>query len=586
MRASPKGAAPACPAGPLRDVKTGIGRRARLRGIVPTTVPPDPFAAALRDALARGEGPAGTDGGGAGQAEVPIIATHLSWVLLAGAFAFKLKRPVRLPFVDFTTPEARRAACDEELRVNRRLAPGLYLDVVPVFGTRAAPRWRGAPGEAPIDHAVRMRRFDDDALLSRRLAAGRLAADDIDRLAARLGAFHRDAPARRDALVPPERTAAALVAQVLAGPDGAPLADARSTRLRDWARAESLRLAPRFREREAAGAVRDGHGDLHLENLVASGGDVTAFDAIEFDAGLRRIDVIADLAFATMDLAARGRRDLAFRLLDRWLAFTGEFDGLRVLRFHEVCRALVRALAARLAPERAAGGPDYLAHALGLVDGAAPRLALMHGFSGSGKSVLAGALVERWGAVRVRADVERKRLAGLAAGASSAAAGLSLYVAASTARTYARLLDAARAGLDGGYPVIVDATFLRRAARDAFRAEAAARGVPFVVLDCVADADTLRERVARRARQGGDASEADLAVLERQMRESIPFDEDERADVRTVDTTRPGVRSLRDLTPRVRAADSRGRGQVPERPDPGVPDDFDDADAARNPRAR
>jgi hypothetical protein len=532
--------------GPLRDIKAASGRRGRLDGIVPPASLPDPFVAALRGALAAGSGPADAPGIASARApgqQVALVATHLSWVLLAGPYAFKLKRPVRLPFVDFTTPEARHAACLEELRVNRRLAPALYLDVVPVFGTRAAPRWQDAGGEAAIDHAVRMRRFDDDALLSRRLAAGRLGGDDIDRLAARLGAFHRDAPACREAVVPPERTAASLAAQVLAAPDGAsagtPAEDARARRLRGWLAAESQRLAPCFRAREAAGAVRDGHGDLHLENLVAIGDDVTAFDAIEFDAGLRRIDVMADLAFATMDLAARGRRDLAFRLLDRWLAVTGDHAGLRVLRFHEVCRALVRALAARLAPERARGGPDYLAHALALTDAAAPRLVLMHGLPGSGKSVLAGALVEQVGAVRVRADVERKRLAGLGETASSRAAGRSLYDEETSRRTYARLLDAARAGLDGGWTVIADATFQRRADRDAFRAEAAARGVPFVVLDCVADEGTLRERVARRAQAGGDASEADLDVLERRRRDTVPPGDDERADIRTIDTTRP-----------------------------------------------
>ena len=482
---------------------------------------PDPFVCALREQL-----------GAASGGPVALHETHLSWVLLAGDGAWKLKRPVRLPFVDFSTPALRHAACLEELRLNRRLAPGLYLDVVPIHGDRAAPRWQG--GGPVIDHAVHMRRFADDALLGARVAAGTLSRAQVDRLAARLAAFHRDAERCGAAgLVPPERTAADLAAQVLAADDP------RTRALRRWLLDEAARLAPRFREREAGGAVRDGHGDLHLDNLVVVGDDVTAFDALEFDPGLRRIDIVADLAFATMDLGARGRPDLAARLLDGWLAGTGDFEGLRVMRFHEVCRALVRALVRRLSPAGGpAAAPDYLEVARGLARTAdTPRLLLMHGLSGSGKSRLASALLERAGAVRVRSDVERKRLAGLAADASSRAAGLALYDAASTRRTYAALLDAARAALDGGRPVIVDATCLRRDQRDPFRDEARARAVPFAVLACEAPHALLRERVARRALEGRDASEADLAVLDAQCRDAEAFDADELADVWRIDTS-------------------------------------------------
>ena len=464
------------------------------------------------------------------------IDTHVSWVLLDGEHAWKIKKPVRLGFLDFSRIDVRRRCCEEELRLNRRLAPSIYLDVLPVRGSVASPLLAGAPdrdgqrdGEA-IEYVLRMKQFAPGSLLSERLAAGRLLPDTIDRLARRLADFQAAAP---QAPADSDFGSAALVRATTTGVLDGIASQAQAPRaegLRDWCESRATDLASCFESRKARGRVREGHGDLHLSNLVVLEDEVTAFDCIEFDPGLRWIDVVCDIAFITMDLRAHGRRDLAFRFLDRWLEAGGDHGGLAVLRYYEVYRALVRALVAGIrraqddAPSRATGAsgpghePDYLGAAQDLARECGSRLLITHGLSGSGKSFVSAQLLEQAGAIRLRSDVERKRLFGLAAlERSEPHARDTVYGPDATRRTYAQLRDAARIALQAGYPVIVDAAFLRAAERDDFRALARELRVPFGILDCRAEPALLRERVRARSARGDDASEADIAVLERQL---------------------------------------------------------------------
>jgi aminoglycoside phosphotransferase family enzyme/predicted kinase len=471
---------------------------------------------------------------------VALKETHISWLLLTDRLAFKLKKPVRLPFLDFGTPSLRRHFCEEEIRLNRRLSHSLYRGLVAVRGTRAAP---AIGGDGPfIDTLVCMRRFPDDAVLSERLVARRLLPWHVERLASRIADFHEAAQrigtdTGRDAVARAVAPVEAVVSQLMRARSAQALAPVER-----WIVDQARRLAPVFREREAGGAVRDCHGDLHLSNTVVLGDDVTAFDCIEFDASLRRIDVMSDVAFLTMDLKARGRADLAQRFLEQYLEHRGDYDGLRILRFHEVHRALVRDLVASLRPRASEpaspGEPDYLAVAGRLVAeaAAAPRLAIVSGLAGSGKSTLARRLVEQVGGVRIRSDVERKRLFGLASLERSDRIEGGIYGADASDRTYARLVDCAGRALAGGFAVIVDASFLSAAHRRALRALAAERRVPFAIFAAHADEAILRERVRARSAAGSDASEADLHVLELQQRTRERFEPDELPHLIDVDT--------------------------------------------------
>ena len=465
----------------------------------------------------------------AGRLGAELIETPISWVLLAGQSAWKLKKPVRLPFVDYTALAARRHFCEEEVRLNRRLAPTLYLGVARVAASAdgAGPQLLpGADGPA-IDYAVRMRRFPDGALFGQQLQAGTLDGADVDRLAALLADFHQgQAPAgaaqAADWGSAERRRSVALAALEGAGAAASP---AERARLRDWLDAEAAALAPLWALRRQEGRVRECHGDLHLDNLVSLDGGVAAFDGIEFDAALRWIDVLDDIAFAVMDFAARGRPDLAFRLLGGWLERTGDHGGVPALRFSLVYRALVRAQVACLGGAgHEAAARRYLDAALAWTRPGQPRLAITHGLPGSGKTWASQQWLQQQGAIRLRSDVERKRLFGLGPLADSRAHGLDLYTPEANARTHARLLQAARLALGAGFAVVLDAAFLRRADRAQARALAAELGVPFSILACDAPLAVLRARLLARR---GDASEASDAVLEQLRLSAEPLSADE-----------------------------------------------------------
>ncbi|RIK89363.1 MAG: aminoglycoside phosphotransferase, partial [Burkholderiales bacterium] len=452
---------------------------------------------------------------------VTLVETHISWVLLDGEHAWKIKKPVTLGFLDFAQLEARRACCEEELRLNRRLAPELYLDVVAIRGAPQAPRFDGEG--APIEYAVRMRQFAAGALFSERLAAGTLDAEAVERFALRLAAFQLEAPSA-DENAPwgsPERvradTALALDGIAAAASSSSPWVAAMRQRFEE----KTSRLAPAFEMRKRRGWIREGHGDLHLANVVVLESQVTAFDCIEFDPGLRWIDVQNDAAFLAMDLLAHDRADLAFRFLDAWLGALGDYEGLAVLRYYLAYRAVVRELVASIRGGQRAdslAGPRYAGLASKLLESRQPRLLITHGVSGSGKSYAASRLLERSGAIRIRSDLERKRLHGVGALARShSALDAGLYAADASGRTYARLHELAEISLQAGWPTIVDATFLRAADRERFRALAARLGAPFAILACDADERILRERIESRLARGADPSEADVQVLGRQL---------------------------------------------------------------------
>lgn len=498
---------------------------------------------------------------------VRLAETHISWVLLTGDYAYKIKKPVDLGFLDFSTLDGRHHACVDELRLNRRFAPQLYLDVVPVVATPQGLRIGG--DGAIVEYAVKMREFAQDQQLDRLLAAGGLGIADMDVLGNAIAVFHGGAPAA-SAELPlgwPQQIAreARDNLDVLRGAPDSGHRDARIEALARWTDEQSARLSSLITSRRRQGFVREVHGDLHLANLVRIDGAIVPFDCIEFSEALRFNDTISDLAFLTMDLQYRGRLDLAYRLLNRYLEQTGDYAGVRLLRYYEVYRALVRAKIAEIRCRDTQGEDHaaqtgqregYLAFALARARGTRPALVLMHGLSGSGKTRLSGRLMTALPAVRVRSDVERKRLHRLAAeGRSGSPVAGGIYAASASEQTYARLEQAAVASLDAGEVAIVDAAFLRRADRMRFRGLAQERAVALVIVSCAAPVTELQARIGRRAARGRDASEADAAVLAYQIENAQPLGEDERADAVEVSTDDDAAveRTLAHLCARLRA---------------------------------
>ena len=485
----------------------------------------DPFIVALRDPACYPH-PAG---------DVEVIETHISWVLLAGEYAYKVKKPVKLPFLDFSTLAARCHFCEEELRLNRRTAPELYLDVLPIVQTANGPSLVGAG--APVDYAVRMRRFPADALADRMARAGTLGPEQVDAIAQTLARFHASLPAaaRFGTAVQVSAPALGNFDQLAALPAAAG-SRVDLARLHAWTTRECGRLVALFDARGGAGFVRECHGDLHLGNIAFIEDRPTLFDCIEFDPALRWIDVMSEIAFLVMDLRAHGLPALAWRALNACLEASGDYEGLAVLRFYLVYRAMVRAKIALLRADVAAFR-SHLVLAASLAAPGRAALVVMHGLSGSGKTTVSQALIERTGALRLRSDVERKRLHGLPASARSASAlDAGLYDAASSERTYKRLADLAAAAVRSGYSVIVDAAFLRREERDRFRGLALRLEADFLMVSCEAPDAVLRARVTRRSVQAKDASEAGVPVLERQFASPQPFTTDEAAATVCVNT--------------------------------------------------
>ena len=493
---------------------------------------------------------------------IRLVETHISRVFLTGPFAYKLKKSVRLAFLDYSTLELRRACCIEELRLNRRHAPGLYLGVSSVAGPADAAQVDG--GGAAVDYAVKMRQFDRTEELDVLVDESRVDVDQLATLGARIAGFHALTtsvdPAspfgRPDTL---QRVELANFVELRRLPEAA----ARKRELQvieNWVAAEHARTRELLQSRRDAGRVRECHGDLHCGNVVRWRGELTPFDGIEFDPALRFIDLASDLAFLTMDLSVRGRDDLRHALLQAWAESLGDFQALRLLPRFETYRALVRAKVAALRALQHPSGSSareqdcetslrYLDWTSARLQRARPSLLVTCGYSGSGKTWLSRALAAEYRALHLRSDVERKRLAGLGPlDNSGSPPDGGIYTPEYTVRTYERLHDFAEGVLRGGESVIVDAAFLKREERGRVLDLAGRLGVRAAILHCVAPEEILRRRVSDRSLSGADASEAGVATLLRQpgFWEDLSPTELERTV--TVDSTAP------DAVPACRSA--------------------------------
>lgn len=480
---------------------------------------------------------------------IEVVETHISWVVLAGDFAYKLKKSINLGFLDFSTLDQRRQCCAEEVRLNRRTAPDIYIDVVAITGSAQQPQFAG-DGPA-IEYAVRMHRFARDEELDALLAAGRLASADMHELAASVALFHAHSARSCDGSFGSPAMVLEQALQNFSQIESQKLEPARQSRLmrlRAWTEIEHARIAPLLAERVRQGLVRECHGDLHLGNMVRHAGRIMAFDCIEFNPRLRWIDVSSDFAFALMDLRHRDRPDLARTALNAYLEHSGDYQALALLPFFLVYRALVRAKVAALRACQAgvssaaksqslAACDAYLDLALECTRPGQPLLIITHGLSGSGKTHAGNRLIEVRDWVRLRSDIERKRLAGLRPqDTSTTDLKPSLYSAATTTRVYARLTELASDLLAAGIPVMVDATFLKRHQRDDFHALAARHSAGFAILATHTDHVELLRRIEARTRAGIDASEATADVLQSQIRGQEPLGADEQRIAVQLDT--------------------------------------------------
>ncbi len=481
-----------------------------------------------------------------------VAETHISWILLTGQFAYKIKKPLKLSFLDYSTVTRRRMFCEEELRLNRRYAADLYLGVAAITGTQDSPVMDGGAGE-PLDFAVRMRQFDASQELCSLLEARQVSSSDLADLGQHVARFHASAEraSEKDSFGLPGKVHQVTLDNfreletALPGElDKSPLEPLRE-HVND--RFESLRET--MTERRRTGFIRECHGDLHCANVVRWKDNLTPFDGIEFDPALRFIDVVSDLAFLTMDLSAHGRPDLRHAALQAWAETLGDFAGLRLLPYFECYRALVRAKVSALrAAQEAAGSAlheaalaaaeHYLAWAVAETNRLAPRLLFTCGVSGSGKTWVARQIAAKMPAVHLRSDIERKRLAGLDPLADSRSEpGAGIYTSSADVETYGRLNSAAESCLRAGENVIVDATFILEKRRSELINIAKQLKIPFTILHCTAPRSVLRERVISRALAGTDASEADADILERQLRRFDAFSETEKANLLEIDTS-------------------------------------------------
>ena len=469
---------------------------------------------------------------------VHLLETHISWVLLTGRIAYKVKRPVHYPFIDLRSSAQRRRLCHEEVRLNRRFAPELYLGACTVRLRHGEARIGGS-GRI-IEYAVRMRQFPRSQELATLLEERRIEPVELEHFGLELARLHARLPAARARqrwgqpaaqLSAMRRNARESVraAQALGKPAAAAVR-AVQTRLERWIGAARPLLEQRF----AAGHVRECHGDLHAGNIVRHGPRLTPFDCLEFDPALRWIDVADEVSFLLMDLEARARPLHAQAFLGGYLSASGDYQSCLLLPLFRAHRALVRAKV--MALEAAASGTTgiaarkarraherYVECAQQALAMQRPKLVLMSGLPGSGKTWMAQRLAPALHAVHLRSDIERKRLAGLPALArSNSALGKGLYARTATRAVYDRLAQCAADALAGGCTTIVDATFGISTDRARFRALAAALGVDTWIVYCHAARKTLEARIQARGERANDPSEADIQVLDWQETHFTP----------------------------------------------------------------
>ena len=478
--------------------------------------------------------------------KLELLETHISWVILTGEFAYKIKKPVNFGFLDFSTVEKRRDFCDQEIRLNRRLASGIYLEVVPIAGTLDKPVVSGA-GKA-FEYAVKMLQFPQSAQLDNMLAAGELKAEHMDSFARMTADFHHTAViadatmdyGEKDVLYQPVEENFQQIKEHL---DTRIYAEKLSALLK-WSESEFVKLAAVFVQRKRDGCIRECHGDMHLRNLIWLNHQPMAFDCIEFNPNLSWIDVLSEIAFLVMDLQSHQQHQLANHFLNHYLEITGDYAGLVIINFYLCYRSLVRAKVDALRIEQKditeveslksrARFESYLDLAITYTQCAAPKLIIMQGLSAVGKSTVSQQLLDETGMIRIRSDVERKRLFDDRSNSTTNENDTGIYSAQASQQTYNKLVELAEQIITAGFSVIVDATFLKYEQRKMFKLLAERTDAPYIILQLTASVEVMKQRIIERK---NDVSDAGIAVLDHQLSNWEALHEEEDRVTVHVDT--------------------------------------------------
>ena len=486
---------------------------------------------------------------------VQLIQTHISFVLLTGDLAYKIKKPVRFGFLDFTTLEKRHYFCQEELRLNQRLCPDLYLEVKAIV--KAGDRYTFAENlavEPIVEYAVQMRQFPQEGLFSHLFESGQLTPALVQQLGVRVAQFHSSAQTSAEIREYGSLEAIQLVEANNFKISKPYIGRAQTQQQYDETRAFATEFFQRhrswFRQRQLDDKIRECHGDLHLNNVCLHQDKIQIFDCIEFNQDFRNIDVIYDAAFMIMDLDFHGRLDLANLFLNIYLEQTGDYWSAALLPLYLTMRATIRGNVNALALDDSnmaeadketalQRSQDYYRLAWRYTRRSSGQLILMSGLSGSGKSTVARQLAQQVGAVHIRSDAVRKRLAGISIhvrGDRDGAPSSGIYSPEMTQLTYDRLLELGLFLAQQGWPVILDAKYDRQALRQPVLAAANAIQLDVRIVHCTAPVEILRHRLEHRT---GDIADATADLLDSQIRSAEPLTEAENAVATVLNTAEP-----------------------------------------------
>lgn len=485
---------------------------------------------------------------------IPLIQTHISYILLTGDYAYKVKKPMDFGFLDFTTLDLRQHFCQEELRMNQRGAPGIYLEVLPIVqqGDRFA---LGGDGE-PVEYVLKMKQFPQDRLLSSLFERGELTAELMERLGRAVAEFHRITPTTDHirSYGPAERVREAFDEnyEQTEAYIGGPQTEKQFDQTKAYTDRFFLERAALFQRRIDQDKIRECHGDLHLRNICYWNDQLLLFDCIEFNEPFRFVDTMFDIAYAVMDLDALGRSDLANAYLNTYLEETGDWEGMLVLPIYLNRQAYVRAKVSSFllsdpgAPEVVKAeaektAANYYRLAWDYTRPRQGQLILMSGISGSGKSTVARQLARQINAIHIRSDAVRKHLAGISIHERG---GDEIYTPEMSDKTYARLQELGLLLAEQGYTVILDAKYDRQTYRHQAIEAAQAQQIPMQILHCTAPVGVIQDRVEQRTTANTDIADATTDLLISQQQKWEDFSELERPLVTPIDTTRDGQEQL------------------------------------------